>query len=100
MVGRVSGTGKDAMASIESAIVAEKAASLGHAGHLLEKALAKLRGAGPEDDRDALVDAAAERAFAYLAQRELCGLRDQKQAIKDFAIPGEVIVRIGAVPSR
>lgn len=81
------------MPSIEGAILAEKAASLGHAGHLLEKALAKLRAAGPDED---LIAEAADRAWAYLTQRELCGLRDQKQAIEDFNIPGEVQVRIGA----
>lgn len=97
MVGRVTGTGKDAMASIESAIVAEKAASLGHAGHLLEKALAALKAAVADNDREALIDAAAERAFAYFTQRELCGLRDHEQAMRDFAVPGEVRVRIGAV---
>lgn len=97
MVGRVTGTGKDAMASIESAIVAEKAASLGHAGHQLEKALAKLAAVQDGEDREALIDAAAERAFAYFTQRELCGLRDAEQAMKDFAVPKEVRLRIGAV---
>ena len=84
------------MPSIEGAILAEKAASLGHAGHLLEKALAKLRAAGPDEDREVLLAEAADRAWAYLTQRELCGLPDQKQAIEDFDIPGEVQVRIGA----
>lgn len=86
------------MSAIEGAILAEKAASLGHAGHLLEKALAKLRAAGPDDDREALLQAAADRAWAYLAQRELCGLRDAKQAMEDFAIPRAVQLRIGATP--
>lgn len=96
MMGRVTGTGKDAMASIESAIVAEKAASLGHAGHLLQKALTALEAASEGENREALIDAAAERAFAYLTQRELCGLRDQAQAVKDFNIPGFVMARVGA----
>ena len=94
--GSVTGTGKDAMTSIESAIVAEKAASLGHAGHLLQKALAALNAAGDDPNREERVYAAAERAWAYLAQRELCGLRDQSQAVKDFAIPAEVMARVGA----
>ena len=96
MIGRVTGTGKDAMTSIESAIVAEKAASLGHAGHLLQKALAALEAAGDGNDRELLIDAAADRAFAYLTQRELCGLRDSAQAVKDFKIPGFVMARVGA----
>ena len=44
-----------------------------------------------------LVKAAARQVWAFLVQRELCGLRDQKQIIKDYGIPGEVIVRLGAV---
>ena len=41
--------------------------------------------------------AAARQVWAFLVQRELCGLRDQKQIIKDYGIPGEVIVRLGAM---
>ena len=30
-------------------------------------------------------------------QRELCGFRDQKEVIKHYGIPGEVLVRLGAI---
>ena len=44
-----------------------------------------------------LVKAAARQVWAFFVQRELCGLRDQKQIIKDYAMPGEVLVRLGAI---
>jgi len=82
--------------AIEAAVAAEKAASLGHAGHRLERALAALRATKSERSREELVDEAAELAWGFLIQRELCGLRDREQVIRDFAIPPEVIARIGA----
>ena len=48
-------TDKEAMSAIESAIVGEKAASLGHAGYLLQKALAVLDAAGDDPNREELV---------------------------------------------
>jgi len=44
-----------------------------------------------------LVRKAAREVWAFFVQRELCGLRDQKQVIRDYGIPGEVIVRLGAI---
>lgn len=90
-----SGSQKDAMNSIEAAIIAEKAASLGHAGYLLQKALDALNGASSQEEREGLTEAAASRAWAYLVQRELCGLRDNRQAVADYAIPAQVMARIG-----
>jgi hypothetical protein len=52
---------------------------------------------GAADERVRLVKAAAREVWAFLVQRELCGLRDQKQVIKDYGIPGEVLVRLGAI---
>jgi hypothetical protein len=85
-----------AASAIETAIAAEKAASLGIAGRRLETALRKLAAAHGEADRDALIDAAADRAWAFLTQRELCGLLDRVQVIADYAIPKAVIARMGA----
>ncbi len=85
---------------LEADIVAEKASSLGHHGRLVEEAMAALRGfdaAGDPDERLKLVKKAARAVWAFLVQRELCGLRDQKQVIKDYGIPGEVLVRLGAI---
>lgn len=98
MAFRLPGGGKDkrALDAIESVVVAEKAASLGLAGQRLTRALAVLRDAAPEADREVLIDMAADRAYAFLVQRELCGLRDRTQAIADYAIPREVLARMGA----
>ena len=52
---------------------------------------------GTPDERLALVRKAAREVWAFLVQRELCGLRDQKQVIQDYGIPGEVLVRLGAI---
>ena len=85
---------------LEGELLAEKASSLGHHGRLVEKAMAALRAfdAAPGDanERLRLVKAAAREVWAFLVQRELCGLRDQKQVIKDYGIPGDVLVRLGA----
>jgi hypothetical protein len=86
---------------LEGEILAEKASSLGHHGRQVEKAMAALRAFDPAtghpDERLALVRKAAREVWAFLVQRELCGLRDQKQVIKDYGIPGEVLVRLGAI---
>jgi len=82
-------------------IIAEKAASLGHHGEKVEKAMTALRAfdahPGLPDERIKLVRKAARDVWAFFVQRELCGFRDQKQVIKDYGIPGEVLVRLGAV---
>jgi len=82
-------------------IAGEKASSLGHHGRQVEKAMAALRAfdpsSGTPDERLALVKKAAREVWAFLVQRELCGLRDQKQVIQDYGIPGEVLVRLGAI---
>ncbi len=86
---------------LETDLMAEKAASLGHHGRLVEQAMAALRAfdaaPGDPEERLKLVKAAARHVWAFLVQRELCGLRDQKQIIRDYGIPGEVLVRLGAI---
>lgn len=86
---------------LEADILAEKASSLGHHGRLVEQAMAALRAfdAAPGGDpaqRAALLRRAAREVWAFFVQRELCGLRDQKQVIRDYGIPGEVLARLGA----
>ena len=87
---------------LEEDLLAEKASSLGRHGRLVEQAMAALRAfdaapGGDPDERARLVRKAAREVWAFLVQRELCGLHDQKQVIKDYGIPGEVIVRLGAI---
>lgn len=85
---------------LEAEMLAEKASSLGHHGRLVEQAMAALRtfdpAAGDAEARLRLVKQAARHVWAYFVQREACGMRDHRQVIKDYGIPGEVLVRLGA----
>jgi len=86
---------------LEDELLAEKASSLGHHGRLVEKAMAALRAfdaaPGDPDERMRLSRKAAREVWAFFVQRELCGFRDQKEVIRQYGIPGEVLVRLGAV---
>lgn len=84
---------------LQREVLSEKAATLGRAGKALETALARLRG-GDGEDREALVQAAADAAHVYLIQREAAGIHGLGQPLADFGVPGEVRVRIGAKPIR
>lgn len=85
---------------LEVEIRSEQAASLGRGGRDVELALQRLRdfdatGGGPTP-RAQLLAAAAEVVWGFLIHRELCGLRDRDQVIRDYRIPGEVLCRLGA----
>ena len=86
---------------LQDELLAEKASSLGHHGRLVEKAMAALRAfdAAPSDpeERKRLLRKAAREVWAFFVQRELCGFRDQKEVIREYGIPGEVLVRLGAI---
>jgi uncharacterized protein DUF6665 len=86
---------------LEADLLAEKASALGHQGRLVEETMAALRAfdAAPGDpkERARLVRKAARVVWAFLVQRELCGLRDQRQVVRDYGIPGEVLARLGAM---
>jgi len=88
----------DALTSVlDSEMLAEKASALGHHGRLVEKALAALRSCPAEaEERPAIRSAAAQAVWAFFVQRELCGLRDQRDVIRFYDIPQEVLVRLGA----
>ena len=91
---------------LENEILAEKASSLGHHGRLVEKAMAALHAfdaaptKGTAEERLDLVRTAARHVWSFFVQRELCGLRDQKEIIRFYGIPGEVLVRLGAIEKR
>jgi hypothetical protein len=86
-------TGRDAL---EVEILAEKAASLGHAGRKVELTLRRLREAGPAADRHPeLLAEAADAVWSFQVQRDLCGFRDWDRVVEEYRIPREVLVRLG-----
>ena len=84
-------------AALAHEIMAEQASSLGRAGRAVAASLAALRAfEGEPNERALLVQAAADAVFGYFVQREVCGMRRHDDAIRDYGIPREVIVRAGA----
>lgn len=83
---------------IEAEVMGEKASSLGYHGRQVEAAMAALNGhSGTAEERLILVKQAARAVWKYFVQREACGLRDHRDAIRIYGIPGEVLVRLGAI---
>ena len=86
---------------LDAEILAEKASSLGHHGRQVEKAIAALRAhEGTAEERQDLLRKAAREVWAFFVQRELCGLRDQREVIRLYGIPPEVLNRLGAIEKR
>ncbi|MDK1491504.1 hypothetical protein QN219_15785 [Sinorhizobium sp. 7-81] len=86
---------------LEYELMAERADALGRHGLKVEKALAALNGYdaskhGPSV-RQRLLDEAADAVWAFLIQREICGLRDSRDAVRRYGIPKEVMARVGIV---
>lgn len=78
-------------------VLSEKAASLGRAGERMERTLTVLtRLAREAPERPAALRESADAVYAYFIQRELCGFRRHDDIIRDYKIPREVIVRLGA----
>ena len=87
---------------IEYELLQQKAQTLGTLGAQVEQALAALRAyddGAPEGkgsaQRSDLLDAAAERVWAFMIQRELCGFRHWNAVVRDYGIPREVLNRVG-----
>jgi hypothetical protein len=86
---------------LDAEIMAEKASSLGHHGRQVERAIAALKThEGSAEERQELLRKAAREVWAFFVQRELCGLRDQREVIRFYGIPQEVLVRLGAMEKR
>ena len=82
----------------------QKAQMLGNLGGQVEQALSALRafdaaahGTDGEDQRRTMLDEAADRVWAFMIQRELCGFRNWEAVVKDYGIPREVLNRVGQV---
>jgi uncharacterized protein DUF6665 len=82
---------------IDIEIAAEKAAALGRSGEKVEQTLARLRMLERDaPERAASLKEAAEAVYAYFIQRELCGMRRHHDVIREYGIPNEVLVKLGA----
>jgi hypothetical protein len=100
------------VAALDYEIVQEQAAALGRLGRALEAALAALsrydarRAEAGEDcaapsarskgERTRLVQTASHALWCFMVQREACGLRDERQVMREYAVPAEVRNHAGA----
>jgi len=86
---------------LEYELMSERANSLGRHGLKVESALAELRAwdaaRHSDADRENLVDKASDAVWAFFIQRETCGLRNGRDVIQRYAIPNEVLAKVGAV---
>jgi hypothetical protein len=90
---------ESALSALHGEMQAEGAAALGRAGRDLEQALAALSAIDPADPaRAGLLQGAADAVWRYFIQREACGALNHDQAVADYAIPREVLARVGAKP--
>ncbi|MBX5162075.1 MULTISPECIES: DUF6665 family protein [unclassified Rhizobium] len=87
---------------LEYELTSERADTLGRHGQKVEAALAALRAwttnHQSDEERERLLNAASDAVWAFFIQREICGLRNNRDAIQRYGIPNEVIARLGAVP--
>lgn len=83
-------------------VAEEKAGALGRAGRRLEQALDEFRDYERSNaphapvKRERLLWELAERVYAFVVQREACGLRDSRHVLRHFDIPREALARVGA----
>ena len=87
-------TREGALAAVMAEVNQEKAASLGRAGSGVEKTLAELRSARPED-RPHHLAAAREAVWGLFVQREAMGQLDHKAVIAHYGIPEDVLRGLG-----
>jgi hypothetical protein len=83
-------------ACLETEICAETVSTLGQSGRTVESVLAELAAAS-EEDKPALIKAAADEVWAYFVQREMCGIYDHSPIISEMHIPQVVLNHLGMV---
>jgi hypothetical protein len=94
--------GKDSgLNLLEYELMSERADALGRHGLKVEKAIAALSVlSDPQTTparREQLLDDAADVVWAFFIQREICGLRSNRDAVHRYGIPKEVMARLGIV---
>ena len=99
-----SSTGSDSLDALAYEAAQETATALGRIGSKLEIALEALRRhdetAGANQDRDALVQEAADAAWILFIQRDHLGLRTDHHLLNTYKIPKEVMARVGVIVRR
>jgi hypothetical protein len=101
----ISSFGKDTgLNLLEYELMSERADALGRHGLKVEKAIAALSVlSDPQTTpmrREQLLNDAADVVWAFFIQREICGLRSNRDAIQRYAIPKEVMARLGIVRAK
>lgn len=90
-----------ALSALEYELLSERADALGRHGLKVEKAIAALqvleRNETTPELRERLLDDAADAVWAFFIQREICGLRDSRDAVRRYGIPKAVMARLGIV---
>jgi hypothetical protein len=92
-------------AALDYELAQEKASTLGRLGRRLEQALAALKAFDEQpldpspETRHALVAQAGHALWLFVVQREAIGLRDMRQLLRDYRVPGEVVNRMGLMPA-
>ena len=95
-------------AALDYELAQEKASTLGRLGRALEAALAALRDHDAQTEshsaetrqvRGTLVAAASRALWHFIVQRESLGLRDSRQVMRDYRVPGDVQNRMGVLPA-
>lgn len=86
---------------LEYELMSERADALGRHGLKVEKAIAALNVLGDPaitpERREDLLNQAADVVWAFFIQREICGLRSNRDAVQRYGIPKEVMARLGIV---
>jgi hypothetical protein len=90
--------------TVQHEVAEEKADALGRAGRRLQHALEafrELEQRSPSQEqarvkREHLLWELAERVESLIVQREACGLRDWRDVLAFYGVPGEAVVRVGA----
>jgi hypothetical protein len=84
---------------LEYELQAERTAALARQGTTVEVSLAELRQSqsGEDGHREELLYRAADAVWALFIQREMCGMRNNRDIIKRYDIPEQVLARVGTV---
>lgn len=87
-------------AHLKFELLEEIDAAVGHTERDVERTLRALRDHDADqrdpEDRQALLDAAAEAVWRLIVQHEACDCTDHRALVERYRIPSEVMSRIGA----